>query len=117
MKKEYEIFLEKYDIDYEVEKTFKGCKYKGLLRFDFYIPSRNACIEYDGEQHFDTVDFEGGSSEKELKEKLKLNKKRDSIKDKYCKKNGIKLLRIPYYEFDNIENKLIEFLNIDWMFY
>lgn len=110
-------FLEKYNINYEVEKTFKGCKYKGSLRFDFYIPSQNACIEYDGEQHFDIVDFEGGSSEKELKEKLKLNKKRDSIKDKYCKKNGIKLLRIPYYEFDNIENKLIEFLNIDWMFY
>lgn len=110
-------FLEKYNINYEVEKTFKGCKCKGSLRFDFYIPSQNACIEYDGEQHFDIVDFEGGSSEKELKEKLKLNKKRDSIKDKYCKKNGIKLLRIPYYEFDNIENKLIEFLNIDWMFY
>lgn len=110
-------FLEKYNIDYEVEKTFKGCKYKGSLRFDFYIPSQNACIEYDGEQHFDTVDFEGGSSEKQLKENLKENKKRDSIKDKYCKKNGIKLLRIPYYEFDNIENKLIEFLNIDWMFY
>ena len=31
--------------------------------------------------------------------------------DMYEKKDEI------YNEFDNIENKLIEFLNIDWMFY
>ena len=29
-----------------------------------------------------------------------------SLKNEYCKNNDIELLRIPYYEFDNIENIL-----------
>ena len=34
------------------------------------------------------------------------NKIRDSIKTKYCLDNGINLIRIPYTEFNNIENIL-----------
>ena len=30
------------------QKSFDGCKYKQKLNFDFYIPSKNMCIEYDG---------------------------------------------------------------------
>ena len=30
-----------HDINYETEKTFKGCKDKSLLRFDFYLPDSN----------------------------------------------------------------------------
>ena len=32
----------------------------------------------------------------------------DSIKDEYAKKNGWKLIRIPYWDFDNIEEILKE---------
>ena len=31
---------------------------------------------------------------------------RDTIKTRYCKDNNIRLIRIPYWEFDNIENIL-----------
>ena len=33
-------------------------------------------------------------------------KKRDSIKTTYCKDNDIKLIRIPYFDYDNIETIL-----------
>ena len=33
-------------------------------------------------------------------------KKKDRIKNEYCKNNSIKLIRIPYKQFDNIENIL-----------
>ena len=81
------------------------------------MPLYNTCIEYDGKQHYMNVDFQGNCTDEELSEKLKINKKRDKIKDKYCKKNGIKLLRIPYYDFDKIEDILINYLNIDWIIY
>ena len=37
---------------------------------------------------------------------------RDTIKTVYCKENNIKLIRIPYWEFNNIENILIKELNL-----
>lgn len=33
-------------------------------------------------------------------------KENDKIKDEYCKNNNIKLIRIPYWEFNNIESIL-----------
>ena len=101
--------LLKYNIDNIREKTFEDCIYKSKLRFDFYLPQYNVCIEYDGKQHFEPQDFSGhGNSEEEFKE----TKIRDNIKDKYCKDNNIKLIRIPYFEFDNIENILKQELNL-----
>jgi len=84
----------------ETQKSFPDCKDKGLLKFDFYLPEYNILIEYDGEQHFKPVNFFGGEKS------YKIRKKRDRIKNKYCKKNNIRLIRIPYTEFDNIEKIL-----------
>ena len=36
----------------------------------------------------------------------------DKIKNEYCKNNGILLLRIPYYKFQNIKEELNNFLFI-----
>lgn len=95
-----EQYLIENRIDYLREFSFKNCKYKQVLPFDFYLPDLNICIEYDGIQHFEAVEYFGG--EKRFKE----NKIKDSIKTKYCLDNNIKLIRIPYWEFDNIENIL-----------
>ena len=46
----------------------------------------------------------------EVKKDLKILKKNDEIKNKYCEKNNLKLLRIPYYDLKNIEIILSEFL-------
>ena len=37
----------------------------------------------------------------------------DNIKNQYCKDNNIKLVRIPYWEFDNIENILEKELKLN----
>jgi Zn finger protein HypA/HybF involved in hydrogenase expression len=98
--KEIERFLINHGIEYETQKTFKGCKSKRMLPFDFYIPSKNLCIEYDGELHFKSVEFFGGD------ESLKKTMKHDKIKDNFCKKNSVNLIRISYINFNNIKNIL-----------
>lgn len=42
---------------------------------------------------------------------LEKQKRYDKMKDNYCKMNNIELLRIPYWEFDNVENILDLYLN------
>lgn len=101
---EIESILRSKNIIYAKNKTFAGCKYKNLLKFDFYLPDFNLCIEYDGIQHFKSISTFGG--DKVFKE----NKIRDRIKNKFCKTNKIKLLRIPYTDFKNIENILSNFV-------
>ncbi|MGM9530581.1 zinc-ribbon domain-containing protein, partial [Intestinibacter sp.] len=102
-------WCEKNSIIYIYQKTFDGCKNIKNLPFDFYLPDYNLCIEYDGEQHFRPVDFSGKGEEWALNqfEKIRLH---DEIKNQYCKKNNIHLLRIPYYK--NIEEELEHFLFI-----
>lgn len=92
--------LNRVKIRYKSQYKFKNCKFKNVLPFDFYLPNYNACIEYDGEQHFRPVERFGGL------EGFIDTKIRDTIKNVYCKNNDITLIRIPYWEFDNIENIL-----------
>lgn len=99
------------DIVYEKEKVFQNCinpKTKCLLRFDFYLPDYNCCIEYDGIQHFKYSN--NGWNNKKHFEKVKY---RDSIKNKYCQNNNIKLIRIPYFDFDKIDKDyLLDKINV-----
>lgn len=96
-------YLSKIKIKFTPEKTFSNCVNLVELPFDFYLPDYNLCIEYDGTLHFE----DKFNNPKEFK----LTKKRDKIKTKYCKNNGINLLRIPYWEFDNIEEILEQTLS------
>ena len=91
-----------YHIINEPYYSFPDCKYKNILKFDFYLPSYNTCVEYQGIQHYKPVDF-AGKGEEWAKENFKTIQIRDQIKRDYCKMNNIKLLEIPYWEFDNIE--------------
>lgn len=92
-------------ISFEQQYIFSDCISERALPFDFYIPIHNCAIEYDGEQHFKPVKFGGISIEKAQNEFSKLQS-RDAIKNDYCKEHDIKLIRIPYTEFDEIENIL-----------
>lgn len=96
--KEINNFLLTKKIIFEKQKTFKECKDKRLLKFDFFLPAFNMCIEFDGIQHFEPIKQFGGE-----KEYLNI-KKRDKIKTNYCKKHNIKLIRIKYS--DIISKKL-----------
>ncbi|MFW6225878.1 MAG: hypothetical protein ACOC3V_02865 [bacterium] len=93
-------FLNKSKILYVYQKKFENCKFKNVLKFDFYLPEYNTCIEYDGQQHFKINKFFGGEKE------FKKTKIRDEIKNNFCEKNNISILRIPFDEFNNIDNIL-----------
>ena len=96
--------LKNLKIKYKTQKTFSDCKsFTGaLLRFDFYLPDYNCCIEYDGEQHFKYRET-GWNTEENFK-KVQI---RDKIKNQYCKEKGIKLIRILFTDYNFIDNNFI----------
>lgn len=67
------------------------------LRPDFILPDHKIWIEYDGEFHYKKY------YEEQNYETLK---EHDRRKDEYAKEHGWKMIRIPYWEFDNIEEIL-----------
>lgn len=104
-------YLNAKSISYVMQKTFDGCKYDQKLKFDFYLPSCNTCIEYDGIQHYEPVDF-ANKGEEWAKNIFDQTKIKDKIKDDYCKQNGIDILRIPYWEYENIDSILDSRINL-----
>lgn len=100
--------LDKYNIEYILQKTFEDLKYIKKLRIDFYLPNHNVAIEANGKQHYEPILMFGG--QKSFEE----SNKRYNIKVEYFKKNNIKLIEIPYnknsfYEIENIlkENDIV----------
>ena len=102
--------LTNYNIDFIQEKTFEDLKndnnYK--LRFDFFVENKY-CIEFDGIQHFEPTIFANETIEK-AKEKFIKQKNYDNIKNQWCKKHNIPLIRIPYTHFKEltIQDLLLE---------
>ena len=89
--------------------TFNDCRDTNMLPFDYYLPKLNKCIEYDGQHHYFPVTFNGIPYEQaDIKHQITL--KHDNIKNDFCKKNNIELLRIPYFEFKNIETLVRDFV-------
>lgn len=104
--KEIRRILKKYKVEFEEQKKFENLKGKRnhYLPYDFYIPSLNTLIEYQGEYHDETMyKLNVVSHEDYLKQK-----NRDKLKREYAKEHNINLLEIWYYDFKNIENKLKE---------
>jgi hypothetical protein len=98
--------LKKMGIKCTTQKTFYGCinqKTNRMLPFDIYVPEFHTCIEYDGVQHYHSIDRWGGD------DNLKTIQHRDNIKDVYCKDNDIDLIRIPY-TMDKL--KIVDLLNV-----
>ena len=91
--------LKDNNFEFEHQKEFENCKDKRKLPFDFYLPYHKLCIEYDGIQHFESVNLWGGISN------LNYIKKHDQIKSNYCEENGIKLIRIKYNR--KLDSKLV----------
>jgi hypothetical protein len=84
-------YFKKYNVAFEPQYIFEDCinpKTGAKLIFDFYIPSHNTLIEYDGEQHFKSIRIDG------VKTDIESQKYRDEIKNKFCKQKGINLIRL-----------------------
>jgi len=104
-------FLEENNFVFKREKTFpdlRGVSKFSILRFDFYLPEEMIAIEFDGIHHFEYHSFSKGKigitlgidEQKKILENIKMN---DRIKDEYCLKNGITMIRIKYDEYNFIE--------------
>lgn len=102
---ETERVLKELEVNYIWQYSFDDLlsDYGNPLRFDFAIFDKDNNLsflyEYDGEFHYKKIfaehDFEGQVY-------------RDGLKNEYCKQNKFDLLRIPYWEFDNIETILTD---------
>jgi len=92
------ISIDKYLIDKKIQfyknKTFENCFRKRKLKFDFYLPKYNIVIEYYGEHHFIDIKYFGNNNKSTIES--------DKIKENYCNNNGIKILIIQYWEYNNI---------------
>lgn len=80
----------------DIERTF----------YDFLLPKQKVIIEYDGEQHYYPVDFQGRGLNQRLWDNFLMGLERDKLKTELAENSGYNVLRIPFWERDNIENIL-----------
>lgn len=101
-------YLDKNNIKYKSEYKFPNLTGlgNGNLRYDFAILDANEkvikLIEFDGEQHFQKA----GS----YYNKIGQVQIHDAIKNEFAETNNIPLLRIAYFEKNEIDSKLNDFL-------
>jgi hypothetical protein len=98
-------WLENNNINFYMQFKFNDCRNINPLPFDFYLPEYNICIEYDGEGHYMPIK-RGSMSNLDAQELLDNIHYRDNIKTIYCSQRAIKLIRIPYWDFSNIQDIL-----------
>lgn len=98
------------NILFKKEVSFPDLYHKSkdhLLRFDFCLYNEKnqiyKIVEYDGIQHY--MDTWGNWARPEGA--LKGQQERDKIKNEWAKNNNIPLVRIPYWERDNITLEMI----------
>lgn len=101
--REIMLFLNNFNFLYEEQYKFDDCKDTLALPFDFAIFNKNkkllGLIEFDGEQHYHPVSFSGSSNEAlDSFQKIMYH---DSIKNSYCKKKKIPLLRVSYEDLED----------------
>lgn len=96
--KKIRYFLESHNIEFKQQYWFKDCRDIHPLPFDFYLPTRQTIIEFDGKQHYVDNSF--------FKYSYKHVQLHDTIKNDYCKKNNIRLIRIPYGKINSIDKIL-----------
>lgn len=95
--------LNNLNIEYITQQRFNDCinpKTGYKMPFDFYIPSLDTLIEFDGEQHFKP----GSENSFFPEERVKEIQERDNIKNNWCNSHNIILKRIPYTDY-NILNE------------
>lgn len=71
------------------------------MAYDFFLPEYDLLIEFDGKQHFEYVDYFFRTQDK-----FQRQQELDEKKKQFAEKNGLDLLRIPHWEYKNIDNIL-----------
>lgn len=100
-------YLLENNIIFTPQKTFKTLRDIRPLFPDFHLENLNLLIEYDGRGHY-VACF--GSTPQEKQKNLEDCQRRDKIKTEWAKANNIPLLRIPYWDYDRIEELIEAFI-------
>lgn len=113
-----EDYLKQHKIKYKPQHWFKDCRgIKRPLPFDFLIFKKDfdlkyidknlndiILVEYQGIQHYEPTTFSSNLDKAE--EIFKNIQQTDQIKYEYCINNNIRLIRIPYTSYNDIESIL-----------
>lgn len=111
--KKIENILRENNIKYQKQYTFNDLvsKKNALLRFDFAIFDKEnnlkQLIEFDDRQHFK---YESNWNQSE--EEFKILQENDKRKNDYCKEKNIKLVRISYLDYNNIDLAMLQLEDI-----
>ena len=91
-----------YKSQYSLDNIFLESGRRPIFDFAIFDNNNNlqCLLEYDGKQHFEYSGY-GWNTEENFKQTIN----RDKQKDKLCKENNIPLIRIPYWELDNINKE------------
>lgn len=106
-----ESVLKENNITYESQYKFPDCRDINPLPFDFYLPDYNTLIEADGEGHYIPIRRTSSMTIDDAIAQLKVIQNHDLIKTTYCNSNHIPLMRIPYWERNNLNNFILTKLN------
>lgn len=91
------------------QKRYNDCRDKNPLPFDRFCEELNLIIEYDGEWHYMPIPY----IDKEKAEKqLAITQYHDKIKNEYCKNHNINIIRVPYWENNNMEEYIKEQMKV-----
>lgn len=93
-----EQILKENNIKFEKQKVF--LKFNSKRYFDFYLPDYNRVIEFDGIQHYKSLN---GIWDKALP--LEERQQRDKEKTAFILNSNIDLVRIPYWKRDTMSIK------------
>lgn len=84
--------LEELGVPFVRQQRFSTCRDSKPLPFDFFIPSEQLLIEFDGAQHvIPSKRFN-----------LPVIRKHDAIKTDWARRRGLSLIRIPHTDYDQI---------------
>lgn len=94
-------FLSNQGINYIEQFRINSLRDINPLSFDFCLSDYNILLEIDGEQHRKPVNFHGALTQEQMELAFKKQQHRDKLKNDYCEKYNIPLLRIPDYDVLN----------------
>ena len=106
-------FLKQQKIKYRREYRFNDCCDIMPLPFDFHLTDYDMLIEVDGLQHDEPCKMYGGMTDEEALQNFIYTQKHDKIKNEYCKKKKIPLLRIKEKDIkgsDNFKSLILNFI-------
>lgn len=96
LEKKVRAYLNILGVNFSEQVHFRDCN-NGYSSFDFAIKTNKQLylIEVQGQQHYHQIP---GFDDYEIQQQ------RDELKREYCKKKGIPLIEIPYYDIDKLDN-------------